>query len=106
MSKKTDISCHKSSNVMLSFGILWQVWEPLYRTFGNVSPNGRAEFLLRTDLHQPIWELSVVLTPAAIWNSSGRKAVAIHHIDLAAGGSKNVQMYTKIIKQEKNFKKD
>lgn len=81
MSKKTDISCHKSSNVMLNFGILWQVWEPLYRTFGNESPNGRAKFLHRTDLHQPIWKLSVVLTPAATWNSSGRKAVAIHHID-------------------------
>jgi ribosomal protein S24E len=53
------------------------------------------KFLLQTDLHQPIWKLSVVLTLAATWYASGRNAVTIQQIDMAAGG-KNVKVYTKI----------
>jgi hypothetical protein len=64
-----------------------------------MSPNGRTEFLLQTDLHQPIWELYFFLTLAATWYASGRNAVTVQQIDMAAGG-KNVKMYTKIIIQE------
>jgi len=61
-----------------------------------MSPNGQAKFLLQTDLHQPIWELSVVWMLAATLNSSGRNAVTIQQIGLATGG-KNAKMNAKII---------
>jgi len=37
--------------------------------------DGRS-FFFRSDLHQPIWGLSVVLMLAAIWNFSGGKVTA------------------------------